>query len=662
MYHKNKRPRFNAVRSLVVVMIGVAFFTAASIGTQAASPSLFESVKNLLGIETSDARDSKVATNPDDNLGGTCNPQVGYAYSFQNNHIVSFNIATPGVLLSDVALTGLNAGEFLLGFDARATTGELFAVASTGSAGTVGGDRVVRVNPMTGAVTQVGGTLTTPAGSFFGIDFNPVVDRIREVSDADINLRLNPNDGTLAGTDTNLAYVSGDPNFGQNPNVVDAAYSNNSAGATLTTLFGIDSNNNSLIRIGGVNGTPSPNGGLLTTIGSLGFNVDSFGGFDIQSGTGTAYAALMVGGNSGLYTINLQTGAATLVGNIAGAGNIDGLSVSVCPATGPTPTPTPTPTGTPTPTPTVTPTPNPTPTPGPGPRIFAYNFSNNHLVSFNANSPTVFLSDVLILGLNSAAEAFRGGERALSPNAVGEFLEGIDFRPLNGQLYGVTTDGAAERVVRIDTASGVITRIGPGANTATNDFFFGVDFNPVPDRLRVAGDVGSNRRFNPIDGSVILDTRFAYAPGDPNFGAVPNIVHVAYSDNFEGATVTTLYGIDATRNILVRIGGPNGNPSPNGGLLTTIGPLGVDPESFGGFDIAQRTGTAYAALRVNGISTLYTINLTTGATTKIGQIGNGVNEIDGLSVVILPTTAAGVEISGRILTPDGRGLRNVTVN
>ena len=285
------------------------------------------------------------------------------------------------------------------------------------------------------------------------------------------------------------------------------------------------------------------------------------------------------------------------------------------------------------------------------------------MVSFNANAPGVLVSNVPLSGLSRTAEAFRGGERANSPNSVGEFLEGIDFRPLNGLLYGIATKGLSERVVTINTTTGAVTTVGAATTTAPPDFFFGVDFNPIPDRIRVAGDTGSNRRFNPTDGTVVSDTPLAYAAGDPNFGAVPNIVHVAYSNNITGTTITTLYGIDANRNILVRIGGPNGTPSPNTGILTTIGPLGVNPESFGGFDIQQSTGTgtAYASLFVNGSSILYTINLGTGAATAIGPIGNGSIEIDGLSVQVLPTTAAGVEVSGRVLTPDGRGLRNARV-
>jgi hypothetical protein len=89
--------------------------------------------------------------------------------------------------------------------------------------------------------------------------------------------------------------------------------------------------------------------------------------------------------------------------------------------------------------------------------------------------------------------------------------------------------------------------------------------------------------------------------------------------------------------------------------------LGIDITSFGGFDIQPGTNTAYASLRVAGVSRLYTINLATGAATLIGTIGGGANAIDGLTVAPC-VTAAGVEVSGRVLNPDGRGLRNATVS
>ncbi|MEP6787142.1 MAG: DUF4394 domain-containing protein [Acidobacteriota bacterium] len=260
-----------------------------------------------------------------------------YAYDFSTDHLISFNAADPATILTDIALPGLDTAndEFLESIDFRPSTGQLYGIATNPTTNLT---RVVTINTTTGQVTSVGGTVTPAAGLFFAGDFNPVVDRVREASDADINRRFNPNDGTLAATDTNLAYAAGDPNAGFDPSVVHVAYSNNTPGATQTTLFAIDSNRDVLARIGSVNGSPvSPNSGQLFTVGSLGLNAQSFGGFDIQQGTGIGYAVLRLTGNSQLYKIDLTTGAATLVGHVGPSTNtdaIDGLTVAIAPGAG----------------------------------------------------------------------------------------------------------------------------------------------------------------------------------------------------------------------------------------------------------------------------------------------------------------------------------------
>jgi hypothetical protein len=247
-----------------------------------------------------------------------------FAYNYTNDHLVAFLASTPGTLASDIPLTGLDATEFLVGIDFRPATGELYALATS-----VSGDRLVTIDTSSGAVTPVAaGFLASTPGGYFGFDFNPVVDRIRVVSNLDSSLRLNPNTGAIAGTDTNLAYAATDPNVGVDPDVVHVAYTNGYAGAVSTTLFGIDVGLDALVRIGSENGTPvSPNSGQLTTIGPLGVDATSSGGFHIDPDTGVGWAALRVGNVSRLYSIDLATGAATLAGSIGSGGDFDGLTV-----------------------------------------------------------------------------------------------------------------------------------------------------------------------------------------------------------------------------------------------------------------------------------------------------------------------------------------------
>ncbi len=238
--------------------------------------------------------------------------------------LITFDSASPGTVSSPITITGLQGGESILGIDRRPANGLLYGIGST--------SRLYLINPTTGAATQVGSAgAFTLSGTAFGLDFNPVVDRLRVVSSTGQNLRINPNDGTLTATDTAVAYAAGDPNAGATPRVVGAAYTNNVIGASLTTLYIIDSNLDILATQGGINGSPSPNGGQLFTVGAMGFNTSDLVGFDISGLTGVAYAALTppTGGSSQLFTINLTTGAATLVGTIGGGLTITGLAASV---------------------------------------------------------------------------------------------------------------------------------------------------------------------------------------------------------------------------------------------------------------------------------------------------------------------------------------------
>ena len=220
------------------------------------------------------------------------------------NHLLSFDSATPGTITSNVQVTGLQTGETLLGIDFRPATGALYALGST--------SRLYELNTTTGAAKLIGPGAFTPAlsGTRFGFDFNPTVDRIRVTSDADQNIRLNPDTGAVAATDTNLQFAAGDPHAGANPNVVGSAYSNNFAGATVTVLYDIDSGVDALVI------QNPPNGGTLNTVGALGIDASNDVGFDISGVTGAAYATI----SPNLYSINLQSGLATLIGVIGGPG------------------------------------------------------------------------------------------------------------------------------------------------------------------------------------------------------------------------------------------------------------------------------------------------------------------------------------------------------
>jgi len=160
--------------------------------------------------------------------------------------------------------------------------------------------------------------------------------------------------------------------------------------------------------------------------------------------------------------------------------------------------------------------------------------SQNSLISFDSTTPGTISAPVSITGILG-----------------GDTLVGIDRRPStganNGFLYafGVNTGTGAGRIYTLNTTTGLATpgfllTADPADTTAPTPFTtvtgtsFGVDFNPVPDRLRVTSNTGQNLRINVDNGLTQLDVPLAYQAGDPNFGAVPVDTAVAYSNNFGG--------------------------------------------------------------------------------------------------------------------------------
>ena len=267
--------------------------------------------------------------------------------------LVRFDSSSPGTIVARMPVTGLLAGETVAGLDQRPVTGEILALTSV--------NRVVRLDPQDGTVSNpgsMGGTFAATASA--GWDVNPSADRLRAVNPTNDNARFNPFTNTFVQDDTDLAYIATDINVGVDPNVVAAAYDRNENDqATATTLFVIDSSLNNLVRQGAVDGNAadvagggSPNGGLLTTLGSLGFDPDNSVAFDIATpalgGASVGYLVTHTQGapnSSQLRTINLPgtapVGATTSLGTIGaeiltsmtilqgGAVRVDGPSTRV---------------------------------------------------------------------------------------------------------------------------------------------------------------------------------------------------------------------------------------------------------------------------------------------------------------------------------------------
>lgn len=252
------------------------------------------------------------------------------------NTLIRFNAGRPAQLDASAAISGLAAGENLLGIDFRPANGKLYAAGSSGS--------IYILDTESGAATAVGtgNFASLIRGDELGFDFNPVVDRIRMVDNAGSNLRLHPE--TVALVDGNammdgvqpdamLGYSREDVNAGKLARVVAVAYTNGH-GAKWTTNFAIDAAQATLVTMGRPEGTtpaktPSnPNEGRLFTIGRLGVMTGKRVGFDIHSVRRSAYATFQEGDVSALYEINLASGAAQRIGLIGKSLLVRGIAIA----------------------------------------------------------------------------------------------------------------------------------------------------------------------------------------------------------------------------------------------------------------------------------------------------------------------------------------------
>jgi len=238
-----------------------------------------------------------------------------------DNRLITFDSAAPSQG-SAVTLSGLVLSEKLLGLDARPTDGLLYTLSNLGN--------LYTLNASSGVATFVGALKSPINGTLLGFDFNPNADvsgaaSLRVITTAGDNYAVNVNPGANLGAVTTQTSITSPSGAVQ---LTGAAYSNNDTNpATPTVLFAIDTISSSLFA------TSAPGGGVYTLVGSLGASTLGVFGFDI-SGSGVAYAGLTGQDSySGLYTINLQTGAASLVGAFGIQGNtalptIVGLTVA----------------------------------------------------------------------------------------------------------------------------------------------------------------------------------------------------------------------------------------------------------------------------------------------------------------------------------------------
>ena len=436
-----------------------------------------------------------------------------------SNVLVKYNANASDIVIAQVPVTGLQAGENLVTIDFRPATGQLYGLGSY--------SRLYVINTETGVARPIGAGPFTPVvtNAIASFDFNPTVDRIRLVSYGGQNLRLNPETGAVVAVDGNINNAE---------RISGIAYTNSFAGASATTLFDIDGYNLFVQN--------PPNSGTINKIGSLGLESAGVGGsdFDISPDNKVILVPMTVGTTNNLYQLDTATGKLLNLGKLAIP--LIGLAIPTNPV--------------------------------------AYSTDNaNNLLIFNLSSPSIAITKP-ITGLQA-----------------GENILGIDMRPATGQLFAL---GSTSRLYAINMSSGVAVQVGTGTFTpALSGTSFGFDFNPTVDRIRLVSNTGQNMRLNPITG-LVAAVDLPLNPGTPAVSAA------AYTNNFGGATTTSLYVIDAATDKLYI------QTPPNNGTLVEVGPLGINITADNGFDIGGRSGKAYGVFSIGAFTKLYTLDLTTG--------------------------------------------------
>ena len=424
-----------------------------------------------------------------------------------SNKLVSFNRDTPGTIRTSIAISGLLSGESLLGIDFRPADGMLYGVGSTGRIYTINTGTAVATLKSTLAADAADTTspFTALAGEQFGVDFNPVADRLRIVGSSGQSLRIN--------VDTGATTTDGAINGGAaNASITASAYTNSFAGTGATTLLGIDSTNDMLYT------QAPPNNGTLVSGVALGADVGAVSGFDIDPFNNTGYAIFTVAGARTLYTVNLAATAnpATAVGAVGVTEDIRGMALR----------------------------------PAQTPVVYGLT-DDGRLVTFAPLTPNTLSATVAISGL-----------------ASGETVLGIDVRPKDKLLYAVTSLGKVVTIDPASGAATVKATLAADAADTTSPYMaisgsaFAVDFNPVADRIRVISDNGQSLRINADTGATTTDGAINAA------GAMPMVTAGAYTNSYAGTTATMLFDIDSSRSVLAVQNPPNDGTLTSIGALT----------------------------------------------------------------------------------------------
>lgn len=207
------------------------------------------------------------------------------------------------------------------------------------------------------------------------------------------------------------------------------------------------------------------------------------------------------------------------------------------------------------------------------------------------------------------AESRRAAGPVRITGAEGRVI-GIDQRPADGRLYGVTEAG---QIVTIDAGTGRATAVSRLSERFESGGRAVVDFNPIADRLRLMGMNGTNFRVNVATGEVARDGQLKYQAGTPWAETQPRITAGAYTNSLVGAQATALYTLDPLARAWNLQAPPNdGVQQPKAEL-----PAGLPPGLA--FDILSDAQGGNAGFLL-AAGTLQRVDTATGQVTPAGAV------------------------------------------
>ena len=487
------------------------------------------------------------------------NQEIGDTFVItSSNQLVSFLRATPESVRSTVQVTGLGDGENLIAIDFQpAATPVLYALSSAGALYTI--DHT-ETDPVVAAsrITQTNGSdLTVSIAAGVGYGL--------DFDAADGLLHIVGSDGTHRTVDASAPGAATDRTAISGAAVSGVAFSHNFPDAPDSVMFGLDASSDNLVVI-------DPVTGAARAAKALGRDLTVNSGFDIIGTNLEAYVASNEGAAKRFFRLDLTTGTATLVGSLFINGNVQGLAVI--------------------------------PEAGNAAHLdtIALN-SSGQLFSFAQATPGTLINRTAVVGL-----------------ATGDSLVAADFRPVDGQLYGL---GLLGNIYSIDAYTGLA-----GPAVALNGGGFGglqgtsfgfaiepTDTDPVVDGGVVVSSGGQLIQISDLDAGTVSASRSLTRGGN-----AAQATDVAYTNAFFKAQTSTDFVIDSNTDVLATINAATG-------AMTNVGPLNVNIAGSDAFYIDPRNGAALGAFRVNSETRLYGINLATGAALDRGLIGSDGSEL-----------------------------------